>query len=552
MPTQYDHGHWGLASGCQFPATKCPHRRDSTGRIKSCFIKTHMMGCGVAFRAEEAEVDLSAVGLRIMNRCLCGRVYRRGALTSPHPSAALYRKATSNLWHFPTDLDAARSGLVHLCTESFVWQVTGASAGPNGVGHLVGNLVERVWAGWAIASVASSYSYVIYRLGRAQMGARAGCLARVLNQYLYKRTVIRSAIRSTPSSSGMPWRVEEHAVDDVASRRLCSFDLDASPPSALTASSTQPATSRLSMIPIVPDHFFLASSRLETFIMSSLHSESGIPSLLAPAHPSRPPPLPIALTRRRRSSAHQFENRLHVILPRTTAFPHHHLHVDIPALLRSQATKPPACAYTLPAVVLSARVIHTREFGLYGARCGGWRVRLRVERGSADLGAFCPDIRIFPRFLRHRKECCSYGNGNMKWMLKLLSKGTGEVSDPREERSRDKIARRRFGPEFRDDCRRNGDTTKVEGDRLPSNVPDPRLTGIPDKDDRSKNDRNSRTKDSGEGRKVGGGRWSPTGDTTKTQGDRVPYATSKGSNPDETIKEERRARSSQGRIDQEH
>ncbi|KAJ7641400.1 hypothetical protein FB45DRAFT_862593 [Roridomyces roridus] len=83
-------------------------------------------------------------------------------------------------------------------------------------------------------------------------------------------------------------------------------------------------------------------------------------------------------------------------------------------------------------------------------------------------------------------------------------------------------------------------------------VPDPRLTGIPDKDDRSKNDRNSGTKDSGEGRKVGGGRWSPTGDTTKTQGDRVPYATSKGSNPDETIKEERRARSSQGRIDQEH
>ncbi|KAJ7621346.1 hypothetical protein FB45DRAFT_871008 [Roridomyces roridus] len=82
-------------------------------------------------------------------------------------------------------------------------------------------------------------------------------------------------------------------------------------------------------------------------------------------------------------------------------------------------------------------------------------------------------------------------------------------------------------------------------------VPDPRLTGIPDKDDRSKNDRNSGTKDSGEGRKVGGGRWSPTGDTTKTQGDRVPYATSKGSNPDETLKEERRARSSQGRIDQE-
>ncbi|KAJ7622391.1 hypothetical protein FB45DRAFT_124970 [Roridomyces roridus] len=146
----------------------------------------------------------------------------------------------------------------------------------------------------------------------------------------------------------MPWRVEEHAVDDVASRRLCSFDFDASPPSALAASSTQPATSRLSMIPIVPDHFFLASSRLETFIMSSLHSESGIPSLLAPAHPSRPPLLPIAPTRRRRSSAHQFENRLHVILPRTTAFPHHHLHVDIPALLRSQATKPPVCAYTLP------------------------------------------------------------------------------------------------------------------------------------------------------------------------------------------------------------
>ncbi|KAJ7619482.1 hypothetical protein FB45DRAFT_871640 [Roridomyces roridus] len=83
-------------------------------------------------------------------------------------------------------------------------------------------------------------------------------------------------------------------------------------------------------------------------------------------------------------------------------------------------------------------------------------------------------------------------------------------------------------------------------------VPDPRLTGIPDKDDRSKNDRNSGTKDSGEGRKVGGGRWSPTGDTTKTQGDRVPYATSKGSNPDETIKAERRARSSQGRLDQEH
>ncbi|KAJ7609623.1 hypothetical protein FB45DRAFT_876369 [Roridomyces roridus] len=83
-------------------------------------------------------------------------------------------------------------------------------------------------------------------------------------------------------------------------------------------------------------------------------------------------------------------------------------------------------------------------------------------------------------------------------------------------------------------------------------VPDPRLTGIPDKDDRSKNDRNSGTKDSGEGRKVGGGRWSPTGDTTKTQGDRVPYATSKGSNPDETRKEERRARSSQGRLDQEH
>ncbi|KAJ7624376.1 hypothetical protein FB45DRAFT_869313 [Roridomyces roridus] len=83
-------------------------------------------------------------------------------------------------------------------------------------------------------------------------------------------------------------------------------------------------------------------------------------------------------------------------------------------------------------------------------------------------------------------------------------------------------------------------------------VPDPRLTGIPDKDDRSKNDRNSGTKDSGEGRKVGGGRWSPTGDITKTQGDRVPYATSKGSNLDETIKEERRAWSSQGRIDQEH
>ncbi|KAJ7607061.1 hypothetical protein FB45DRAFT_878011 [Roridomyces roridus] len=82
-------------------------------------------------------------------------------------------------------------------------------------------------------------------------------------------------------------------------------------------------------------------------------------------------------------------------------------------------------------------------------------------------------------------------------------------------------------------------------------VLDPRLTGIPDKDDRSKNDRNSGTKDSGEGRKVGGGRGSPTGDTTKTQGDRVPYATSKGSNLDETIKEERRARSSQGRIDQE-
>ncbi|KAJ7635350.1 hypothetical protein FB45DRAFT_865873 [Roridomyces roridus] len=76
-------------------------------------------------------------------------------------------------------------------------------------------------------------------------------------------------------------------------------------------------------------------------------------------------------------------------------------------------------------------------------------------------------------------------------------------------------------------------------------VPDPRLTGIPDKDDRSENDRNSGTKDSGEGRKVGGGRWSPTGDTTKTQGDRAPYTTSKGSNPDETIKEERRARSSQ-------
>ncbi|KAJ7611237.1 hypothetical protein FB45DRAFT_875440 [Roridomyces roridus] len=71
-------------------------------------------------------------------------------------------------------------------------------------------------------------------------------------------------------------------------------------------------------------------------------------------------------------------------------------------------------------------------------------------------------------------------------------------------------------------------------------VPDPRLTGIPDKDDRSKSDRNSGTKDSGERRKVGGGRWSPTGDTTKTQGDRVPYATSRGSNPDETIKEERR------------
>ncbi|KAJ7618684.1 hypothetical protein FB45DRAFT_1097343 [Roridomyces roridus] len=83
-------------------------------------------------------------------------------------------------------------------------------------------------------------------------------------------------------------------------------------------------------------------------------------------------------------------------------------------------------------------------------------------------------------------------------------------------------------------------------------VPDPRLTGIPDKDNRSKNDRNSGMKDSGEGRKVGGGRWSPTGDTTKTQGDRVPYATSKGSNPDKTRKEERRARSSQGRIDQEH
>ncbi|KAJ7605920.1 hypothetical protein FB45DRAFT_1012290, partial [Roridomyces roridus] len=89
-------------------------------------------------------------------------------------------------------------------------------------------------------------------------------------------------------------------------------------------------------------------------------------------------------------------------------------------------------------------------------------------------------------------------------------------------------------------------------ERFAATVPDPRLTGIPDKDDRSKNDRNSGTKDSGEGRKVGGGRWSPTGDTTKTQGDRVPYATSKGSNPDETRKEERRARSSQGRIDQEH
>ncbi|KAJ7602429.1 hypothetical protein FB45DRAFT_1106349 [Roridomyces roridus] len=91
-------------------------------------------------------------------------------------------------------------------------------------------------------------------------------------------------------------------------------------------------------------------------------------------------------------------------------------------------------------------------------------------------------------------------------------------------------------------------------------VPDPRLTGIPDKDDRTQNDRNSGTKDSGEGRKVGGGRWSPTGDTTKTQGDQVPYASSKGSNPDETRKDKRRARkrargrarSSQGRIDQEH
>ncbi|KAJ7621332.1 hypothetical protein FB45DRAFT_870995 [Roridomyces roridus] len=97
----------------------------------------------------------------------------------------------------------------------------------------------------------------------------------------------------------------------------------------------------------------------------------------------------------------------------------------------------------------------------------------------------------------------------------------------------------------------------VDGDmflrhlNVEKHVPDPRLTGIPDKDDRSKNDRNSGTKDSGERRKVGGGRWSPTGDTTKTQGDRVPYATSKGSNPDETRKEERRARSSQGRIDQE-
>ncbi|KAJ7644435.1 hypothetical protein FB45DRAFT_999486 [Roridomyces roridus] len=73
-------------------------------------------------------------------------------------------------------------------------------------------------------------------------------------------------------------------------------------------------------------------------------------------------------------------------------------------------------------------------------------------------------------------------------------------------------------------------------------VPDPRLTGIPDKDDRTENDRNSGMKDSGEGRKVGGGKWSPTGDTTKTQGDRVPYTTSKGSNPDETRKDERRAR----------
>ncbi|KAJ7610393.1 hypothetical protein FB45DRAFT_875752 [Roridomyces roridus] len=73
-------------------------------------------------------------------------------------------------------------------------------------------------------------------------------------------------------------------------------------------------------------------------------------------------------------------------------------------------------------------------------------------------------------------------------------------------------------------------------------VPDPRLTGIPDKDDRTEKDRNSGTKDSGERRKVGGGRWSPTGGTTKTQGDRVPYATSKGSNPDETRKDERRAR----------
>ncbi|KAJ7614886.1 hypothetical protein FB45DRAFT_1109150 [Roridomyces roridus] len=82
-------------------------------------------------------------------------------------------------------------------------------------------------------------------------------------------------------------------------------------------------------------------------------------------------------------------------------------------------------------------------------------------------------------------------------------------------------------------------------DQMAKTVPDPRVTGIPDKDDRTENDRNSGTKDSGERRKVGGGRWSPTGDTTKTQGDRVPYATSKGSNPDETRKEERRAWSSQ-------
>ncbi|KAJ7615914.1 hypothetical protein FB45DRAFT_1008147 [Roridomyces roridus] len=98
------------------------------------------------------------------------------------------------------------------------------------------------------------------------------------------------------------------------------------------------------------------------------------------------------------------------------------------------------------------------------------------------------------------------------------------------------------------------------GERYPvAEVPDPRLTGIPDKDDRTEDDRNSGTKDSKEGQKVGGGRWSPTGDTTKTQGDQVPYTTSRGNNPDETREDKRRARkrargrarSSQGQIDQE-